>query len=116
MSIVKTAVLQAYERGEVGTLMEEAPPHRDIKHLCALAAKPDKFWERWCVQLARTVYPKKYEGLEQHRQSLRVGGRQPYDPVPPDVIFVPPPVSLGGGGCATGAQNKQSKSGEGHNR
>ena len=97
LSLVKAAVLQSYARGEVGTLMDEAPPHRDINHLCALAAKPNNFWEGWCAQMARTICPEKYEGLacREIRKSLRVGGRQPYDPVPPDVI-VPPPISLGG--------------------
>ena len=39
LSLVKKVVLRAYTRGERGTLMEEAPPHRSIEHMCALAAQ-----------------------------------------------------------------------------
>ena len=39
LSLVKAAVLQSYERGEVGTLIDEAPPFRSFAHLSALAAK-----------------------------------------------------------------------------
>ena len=100
LSLVRAAVLQSFERGERGTLMEEAPPHRDLNHLLALAAKPDNMWEGWCSQLARTVFPTKYDGLATRRvrDSIRSTGRQPYDPVPPDVV-VPPPFSLGGAAC-----------------
>ena len=113
LSLVRAAVLQSFERGERGTLMEEAPPHRDVNHLIALSAKPDNFWEGWCTQLARTIFPEKYEGLGSGsvRQSIRSGGRQPYDPVPPDVV-VPPPVARWRG-LPQGKSAKQQQLGEG---
>ena len=93
LSLVKKAVLRAYTRGERGTLMEEAPPHRSIEHLCALAAQRNGFWEDWCKMLERTVLPKAYDGLARSeiRRSLRNCGRRTYDPVPP-VVIVPPPT------------------------
>ena len=92
LSLVKTAVLTSFARGEVGTLMDEAPPHRSISHLCAIASKRDGAWEDWCKTLQRTICPDKYDGLAdpEIRRSLRRGPRRTYDPVPP-VITVPPP-------------------------
>ena len=63
LSLVKAAVISSYGRGVEGTLMDEAPPHRSIPHLCALASKADGFWEGWCAQLDLTICPDKYEGL-----------------------------------------------------
>ena len=76
--------------------MDEAPPHRSIAHLVALASKRDGSWEDWCAMLARTVCPKVYDGLAAPgiRQSMRRGGRRTYDPVPPVVTVPPPTVQL----------------------
>ena len=95
LSLVKTAVLASYNRGVQGTLIDEAPPHRSIQHLCALASKGDNFWENWCKQLERTVQPKKYGGLANPnvRRALRSGQRGPYDPVAP-TFATPPPTCL----------------------
>ena len=92
MSLVKKAILRSYERGHLGTLMDEAPPHRSIAHLVALASKRDGSWEDWCAMLARTVCPKVYDGLTAPgiRQSMRRGGRRTYDPVSPVVTVSPP--------------------------
>ena len=95
LSLVRQAILDSHARGEVGTLMDEAPPHRSIEHLCALARKEDNSWEDWCQMLRRTICPFKYEGLAraQIRQSIRQRRRQDYDPTPPTVI-VPPPSCI----------------------
>ena len=53
MSLVKKAILRSHARGDLGTLMDEAPPHRSIAHLTALASKRDGCWEDWCAMLAR---------------------------------------------------------------
>ena len=81
--------------GVRGTLMDEAPPHRSVSHLRALACKGDNYWEEWCRSLSRTVCPKTYDGLARGsvRQSLRSGRRRRYDPTPP-VVIVPPPEAV----------------------
>ena len=95
MSLVKHAVLASHERGERGTLIDEAPPFRSYQHLRALTSKQDNSWEDWCRSLERTISPLVYEGLADRkiRQSIRRGNRSNYDPVPPPVT-VPPPTCL----------------------
>ena len=101
MSLVKAAVIQAYQRGLEGTLIDEAPPFRTMAHLTAMATQKNRVWEAWCKSLERTVCPAKYMGLARPeiRRSLRAGGRRTYDPVPP-VVTVPPPTTLPGARAA----------------
>ena len=95
LSLVRAAIFESHASGEQGTLMDEAPPHRSLEHLRALASKGDNYWEDWCRGMHRTICPKTYDGLARAsvRQSLRRGRRRRYDPVPPTVI-VPPPEAV----------------------
>ena len=79
LSYVKETMFAGFERGEKGTLLDEAPPHRSRKHLEVLARKDDNFWKEWSVTLKGDVTPK-------NRNGLHDPGTQPIVVAPPNCL------------------------------